>query len=184
MDPQKPLPGAKSFSLVEGEKSSSVPGIDWPHAPVHRLSEHGVYIVTGGTLHKEHFFKADDDRSALQGLLFSLAKKYNWQLEAWAVLSNHYHFVARGNPLSENLGELIRHFHSQSARDLNSKQSQPDRKVWHNFWDTKLTYQYAYFARLNYVHQNPVKHRLVPVANQYRWCSARWFERVASPAQV
>jgi putative transposase len=29
-----------------------------------------------------------------------------------------------------------------------------------------------------------VKHKLVPVANQYPWCSAAWFERVASPAQV
>jgi putative transposase len=24
----------------------------------------------------------------------------------------------------------------------------------------------------------------VPVANQYPWCSAAWFERVASPAQA
>jgi len=29
-----------------------------------------------------------------------------------------------------------------------------------------------------------VKHGLVAVANQYRWCSAAWFEQVASPAQV
>ena len=57
-------------------------------------------------------------------------------------------------------------------------------EVWHNFWDTRLTYQHAYLARLNYVHRNAVKHTLVPVANQYRWCSASWFERVASPAQV
>jgi len=34
------------------------------------------------------------------------------------------------------------------------------------------------------VHQNAVKHKLVAVANQYPWCSAAWFERVASPAQV
>jgi hypothetical protein len=34
------------------------------------------------------------------------------------------------------------------------------------------------------LHQNAVKHRLVPVANQYRWCSARWFESVASPAMA
>jgi putative transposase len=24
----------------------------------------------------------------------------------------------------------------------------------------------------------------VPVATQYRWCSAAWFERTATPAQV
>jgi putative transposase len=34
------------------------------------------------------------------------------------------------------------------------------------------------------VHQNPVKHGLVAVANQYPWCSASWFEHTAWPAQV
>src|SRR6476659_4355220 len=37
---------------------------------------------------------------------------------------------------------------------------------------------------LNYVHQNAIKHGLVPVANQYQWCSARWFEQIASSAMV
>ena len=60
----------------------------------------------------------------------------------------------------------------------------PGRDVWFNFWDAKLTHQYSYLARLNYVHQNAVKHGLVKVASQYPWCSAAWFERVASAAQV
>src|SRR5258708_5157253 len=60
----------------------------------------------------------------------------------------------------------------------------PGGKVWYNFRETRLTYQQSYLARLNYVHLNPVKHRLVPVANQYPWCSARWFERTASPAMT
>ena len=47
-----------------------------------------------------------------------------------------------------------------------------------------MTFEKSYLARLNYVHQNPVKHGLVPVATQYRWCSASWFERTAAPAQV
>ena len=60
----------------------------------------------------------------------------------------------------------------------------PARRVWFNFRETRLTYPRSYFARLNYTHQNPVKYGLVPVANQYPWCSAAWFERTASPAQV
>ena len=43
---------------------------------------------------------------------------------------------------------------------------------------------HTHLARLNYTHRNAVKHRLVPVANQYPWCSAAWFERTAAPAQV
>jgi putative transposase len=47
---------------------------------------------------------------------------------------------------------------------VNGLDQSPERQVWYNYWDTLLTYQSSYLARLNYVHQNAVKHRLVPVA--------------------
>jgi len=82
------------------------------------------------------------------------------------------------------LGEFLRELHSRSAIDINQMDVSKGRTVWYNFRDTRLTHQYSYLARLNYVHQNAVKHGLVPVANQYPWCSAAWFERTASAAQV
>jgi putative transposase len=161
-----------------------MPPKDWPHAPVHRLADNAVYFVTGSTLHKQHLFDMPQKLDLIECLLLSLARKAGWQLEAWAILANHYHFVARGNPDSRNLGEFLHDWHGVSARELNLAEGVIDRKVWFNFWETKLTLQHSYLARLNYVHQNAVKHKLVPVANQYPWCSASWFERVASPAQV
>ena len=143
-----------------------------------------MYFVTAGTLYRKHLFDASGKRDLLERLLLSFAKESGWQLEAWAVFANHYHIVARGNPDSRNLGEFLHDLHGVSARELNKLDSVSDRKVWFNFRDTKLTIQHSYLARLNYVHQNAVKHKLVAVANQYRWCSAAWFERVASPAQV
>jgi putative transposase len=157
---------------------------DWPHAPIHRLNSDGVFMVTGATLHKQHFFTANDHLDLLEDSLLTLSKQYLWQLEAWSVFSNHYHFVARGNGEAESLRTFLNHLHSQTARELNQLTSSAGRQVWFNFWETQLTYERSYLARLNYVHQNPVKHGLVPVANQYRWCSARWFEKTASPATV
>lgn len=160
------------------------PPKDWPHAPVHRLADNAVYFVTAGTLRKRHFFDTPAKRDLLERLLLSFAREYGWQLEAWAVFANHYHIVARGNPDSKNLGDFLHHLHGASAHDLNKLDGVTNRTVWFNFRDTKLTYQHSYLARLNYVHQNAVKHKLVAVASQYPWCSAAWFERVASPAQV
>ena len=157
---------------------------DWPHAPVHRLGSNGIYMVTGATLHKQHLFTATEQLGLLESELLSLAKQYHWQLEAWAVFVNHYHLVARGQAESSRLDEFLKHLHSDTARELNRLDQSPGRTVWYNFWDTKLTYERSYLARLNYVHQNPVKHGLVRVANQYPWCSAAWFERTASPAAV
>jgi putative transposase len=153
---------------------------DWPHAPVHRLGSEGVYVVTAGTLYKEHLFKTPEKLTLLESLLLLLAKRYRWQLEAWAVFSNHYHFVARNQSESIDLKKFLKHLHAESARELNRLDQAAGRKVWYNFWDTRLTYERSYLARLNYVHQNAVKHRLVTVANQYRWCSAAWFEMTAS----
>jgi putative transposase len=141
-------------------------------------------MVTGATLYKDHFFSGAERLDMLEGSLLSLAKQYQWQLEAWAVFSNHYHFVGRGDGESENLGTLLKHLHCETARKLNDLDHSNGRQVWFNFWDTKLTFERSYLARLNYVHQNAVKHQLVLVANQYPWCSAGWFERTASPAAV
>src|SRR5258708_40311285 len=74
--------------------------------------------------------------------------------------------------------------HGQTCEWLYKLYDKPQRQVWHNFRETRLTYEKSYLARLPYVHENAVKHRLVPVANQYPWCSAAWFERTATPAQV
>ena len=180
-------PSPAGFSLKPvptKDLSADRPPKDWPHAPVHRLSANGIYFVTAGTLHKQPLFDTSAQRDLLERLLLSHARSRGWQLEAWAVFANHYHFVARGQPDSAPMGDFLRELHSLSARDLNRLEDVKGRTVWHNFWDTRLTYQHSYLARLNYVHQNAVKHGLVAVANQYPWCSAAWFERVASPAQV
>ena len=119
--------------------------------------------------------------------LLSVAQQFNWRLEAWAVFSNHYHFIAHSPPDApdvSNLGAMLSVLHVKTAEWVNKLDSAPGRQVWFNFWDTRLTHQRSYLARLNYVHQNAVKHGLVPVACQYPWCSAAWFERSASPAMV
>ncbi len=63
-------------------------------------------MVTAATLHKKDFFRGSTRLTSLQGSLLSLAKQYDWQLEAWSVFSNHYHFVARGDGGVANLKKL------------------------------------------------------------------------------
>ena len=157
---------------------------DWPHAPIHRLGSSGVYMITGATLYKRRLFSTSEKLTLLENEILTLAKIYNWQLEAWSVFNNHYHLIARGAADTKRLDAYLNNLHSNTARDLNYLDRCNGRKIWFNFWETRLTYERSYLARLNYVHQNAVKHGLVTVASQYQWCSAAWFERTASPATV
>ena len=159
----------------------------WPHAPVHRLSKSGTYFVTAGTYRKLHHFRSHDRLGVLHRGLLKLALQFGWHMEAWAAFSNHYHFVAHSPDSAdgaESLSRMLGLLHERTAKWVNLQDRAPERKVWHNFRETRLTYEASYLARLNYVHQNPVRHGVVPVANQYSWGSASWFERTATPAQV
>jgi len=159
----------------------------WPHAPTHQLSDRATYFVTASTYLKDHHFRGAPRLRVLHRGLLSLARQFNWQLEAWAVFSNHYHFVGH-SPAdaldASSLSAMLSLLHVKTAEWVNKLDRAPGRQVWFNFRDTKLTHQRSYLARLNYVHQNAVKHGLVPVACQYPWCSAAWFERTASRAMV
>lgn len=54
----------------------------------------------------------------------------------------------------------------------------------HRCRDTLITHQTSYLARLQYIHQNPVRHGLVRAAGEYLWSSVRWFETNAPEAFV
>jgi putative transposase len=159
----------------------------WPHAPTHAIAESGTFFVTASTLHKEHHFRGTDRLGVLHRGLLTVARDFGWTLEAWAVFSNHYHFIAHSPANSSDatsLATMLKLLHTKTAGWINRLDAKTGRQVWFNYWETRLTHQRSYLARLNYVHQNAVKHGLVAVANQYPWCSAAWFERSSSPAKV
>jgi putative transposase len=156
----------------------------WPHAPEHRLSERGAYFVTAATYQKRHHFRGRERLAVLHRGLLSVAQDFGWRLEAWAVFSNHYHFVGHSPEDAESLPAMLGKLHEKTAKWLNRLDNAKGRKVWHNFWDTHLTFEKSYLARLHYTHWNPVRHGLVKDAREYPWCSAAWFERVATSAQV
>lgn len=152
---------------------------DWPHAPIHRLQQAGAYMVTSGTYQKAPIFNSPERLTLLANSLFDLAENYQWQLQAWAVFANHYHFMAESEK-PQNLKNLIRHLHSSTAIVVNQQDNTPGRRVWFQYWESHLTFQHSYFARLNYVHHNAVRHGVVSKASLYPWCSASWFERKAT----
>lgn len=156
----------------------------WPHAPMHSFPGQGVYMVTAGTFHKRCLLNTPEKLTLIRNLLFKYAEQLQWKLQAWAIMANHYHFIASSPENAESLRSLIGKLHEYSAKKLNQIDASPGRKVWHNYWDTRITHQTSCFARLRYVHQNPVHHGIVDNASNYRWCSQAWLEHNTDRAFV
>ncbi|MEX0331667.1 MAG: transposase [Puniceicoccaceae bacterium] len=153
--------------------------VSWHHAPPHWIEEKGIYMVTGATLHKRHLFKDPESLTMLQSLFFELCSEFKWSPHAWSFFSNHYHFIGESPPEAETLRPMLSKLHMQSAKWANKRAGTQGRKVWYQFWDSRITWERSYWPRLRYVNENPVKHGLVSNAALYPWCSASWIENNA-----
>jgi len=151
--------------------------IQWPKTPKRKLHEKGTFAVTGETAKKAYLFDSPQKLDRMLEILFRLATEFKWQLEAWSLLSNHYHLLV-SSPTPENLDSFVETFHLQTAEMLHSLNSKTPKKVWSQYSVNKIVMQGSHNAFLNYIHHNPIKHNLVKDATTYRWCSAAWFEKV------
>jgi|WetSurSiteA1Bulk_404760.scaffolds.fasta_scaffold01690_4 putative transposase len=149
----------------------------WHHAPPHLFARGEIYMVTAGTLYKVPLFRGDDRLQFLQDTLISALDRHAWETQAWAVFVNHYHFVARAPEAGGSLSALIKELHSVTAIEVNRLDHTSGRQVWFQCWDTCLTYEKSWLARLSYVNSNAVHHGLVRTATAYPYSSALWFEQ-------
>lgn len=93
---------------------------------------------------KEHLLNSPEKFTLFQHALFDHAKEFGWNLEAWAILSNHYHFVAQSPENADNLPRMLQSLHSKTAIDLNAIDNTEGRKVWYQYRDTCLSDQKSY----------------------------------------
>jgi putative transposase len=62
-----------------------------------------------------HHFRGKERLRVLHRGFLAVIRDFAWQLEAWAVFSNHYHFIAHlpaDAPDASNLGDMLSVLHA------------------------------------------------------------------------
>jgi putative transposase len=149
------------------------------HAPPHFFLSGCIYFVTAGTYRKRDLFKERERLAKLQRTLLEQIDRFHWDLHAWVVFSNHYHFAATASDDPDTLTAILRGVHSIAAKYVNQLDHSADRRVWSNFWDTCITNKGPFLERLNYIHYNAVKHGLAERPEDNEFCSYAWFLETA-----
>lgn len=139
------------------------------HTPAHFFKPHSIYMITGSVYQKRKLFAGEKPKLRWYESLKKGCEEYGWQILAWVILDDHYHIMLETPGEAETLSSLIRDMHKFTA--LWAKQNLPIVKglerIWYNYWDTCITYERSFLARLNYIHHNPVKHGYVEDASAY-----------------
>jgi len=136
------------------------------HRPPHVYLDNMRYFITAGTFHKKSLWNNKAKVSRLAFLLRETSGRYNINLYAWIILSNHYHLLLKTSR-GEELVKFFRKLHSDSAGYLNWLENTPSRRVWYQYWDRCIRNEKDFWIRFNYIHQNAVKHGLVEKMGDY-----------------
>jgi putative transposase len=150
------------------------------HNPPHLFVPNTKYFITARIYNKLHLLKTKESKKQLFNILGKGFLKRKWIIEDWVILNNHYHLMVDSGENSDELPDIIKEIHKFSALWIkkNVSDAKHINKIWHNYWDTCITYERSYFARLNYIWNNPVKHGYIERPEDWEFGSYRErFER-------
>lgn len=147
------------------------------HSPAHAFVPDMHYFVTASIYNSRRLLKESQSKSKLLEYMVKTLNHNNWVLEDWVILENHYHIMVKCRDNPEKLSKIFENIHKYSANWIskNVRESDEAIKIWHNYWDTCISYEHSYFARLNYIWMNPVKHGYVKHPEEWKFGS--YFER-------
>ncbi len=152
-----------------------------------------LHFVTGNFLNRIPVFKQEACCDSFMDTLATLLNEWPCKLIAYVLMPDHVHLIV--NPRDGRIQEFIGKLKSLTARDiaktargiefkLNAEGS--SHEVWQeSFKATPLWSAWMIWQKINYIHANPVKAKLVSSAKVYWWSSFHSFytER-AGPLKV
>ena len=142
------------------------------HRPPHFDQGSIHYHLTGTCFeHRPHIGHSD---ARMAGFCKALLARLVDQPAAWCVLPNHYHVLVRCADLKAVTRELGR-MHGSLSFEWNGEEGTRGLQVWHSVSDRGIQSPEHFWATVNYIHHNPVKHGYVEKWEEWPFSSAADF---------
>jgi len=131
-------------------------GYPW-HAPPHPVREATYYLMSAANFQHAPIMSSEERRVGFQLRLLEMLGEAGMEVSAWVVLANHYHVLAFVPRIGE-AGSVFQRLHGSTSRQWNLEDDCAGRKVWYRYSDRAIRSERHFYATVNYLHYNPVKH--------------------------
>jgi len=139
--------------------------------PTRVISPPGTYFVTFTTWQRQRLFVVESYARLFLKTLYGYKRQERFQLHAFVVMPEHVHLMLTPavDVTLERAMQLVKGGYSHAVGvELGRK-----GEVWQRgFTDHRIRDAEDYEEHRNYIHENPVKRKLVESASQYRYSSA------------
>ena len=147
-------------------------GHPW-HSPPHRPNfGHLRFLISAACYEHHHHIGHDPARmDSFSRDLLAVFATHTSQTFAWCVLPNHYNALVEVPDVKALLHELGQ-LHGRTSHAWNGQENARGRKVFFRAVERAMRSDRHFWATLNYVHHNPVRHGYVERWTDWRWSSA------------
>jgi putative transposase len=148
--------------------------IAWHSLPHLKYEGDVRFIVTAACFEHQHIVGKSPERMAeCESRLIETCQEFKVKLFAWCVLPNHYHLLIQTDDVRKFQIEGLGKFHGSSSFRWNGEDGTRGRKVWYESFERPMKSDRHFWASLNYVHHNAVKHRYVTRWQDWAYSSAQ-----------
>lgn len=128
------------------------------HSPPHFIEGPGQFHLTAACYEHASIIGASINRmQQFSSDLLGLFDELKATTHAWCVLPNHYHVLVHVHDLHQVVAALGR-LHGRTSHAWNGEDNLRGRKVWSAPADRFIQNAGHFWATVNYIHHNPVKH--------------------------
>jgi len=132
-----------------------------------------LYHVLSRGNGRQDIFLSDDDRHLFLGLLEELSERFNIEVYAYVMMSNHYHLLLK--TLDANLSRAMQWFGTSFTRKFNLNNNNSGH-LFQGRFKSIIIENDAYLLRLScYIHLNPLRAGIIERLAEYPWSSYRFY---------
>jgi REP element-mobilizing transposase RayT len=140
-----------------------------------------LHFVSGNCINRLPVFTEPECCKVFLEQLKTLSQEWPAKLITFVLMPDHFHFIS--NPIDGKIIEFCRDLKSKAAKAIvkaTKKFEFPEDEEGHHVWQESfhsrpLWSGWMINQKINYIHANPVKAKLVKSAKEYYWSGFRSF---------
>ena len=126
------------------------------------------HIIARGNARK-NIFLDDEDKSKFMQIITNKKKKNEYTLYAYCLMNNHLHLLLKEE--EDNISRIMRRINTAYAYYFNKKYNRVGHVFQNRFRSEPVEDDRYLISLIRYIHNNPVKAKIVNQPYQYKWSS-------------
>ncbi|WP_312700293.1 transposase [Sedimentibacter sp.] len=131
-------------------------------------SNTGIYHIMLRGIDKRNIFLDNEDKLKFISNIKKAKEKANFNILGYCLMDNHVHLLLQE---SEDIGTSIKRITVAYAGWHNKKYDRIGHLLQNRYLSEPVTSEHYMLNVLRYIHQNPIKARIVDNLSDYRWSS-------------